>query len=295
MAERLLVAAGALGCRAAPAKGSGELLLYVRSESETVPVTVDADATVGALLDAVDDALRCKQPVALLYQGRRLAAGDRDLPLADSGLSQEATVDVDTQAMFECITFNAEKLVVCKGDEVKGDWLRNASADTFVVHRVRNHGNAQAYFGPPVSTRSRTVWAVDVNDTVSGGCYAIGIIAEDVPRLGPVTQNKIDGLDGDTQRLFGKSQHDFYRWKGQGKFWFLDDYGALIGPGVEKRLPEVGYGNCNAPATVTLDRGVLTFSNELGALSTPVPSEVGDVLFFVSVFNESAMMHVRML
>eukprot|EP01065_Artemidia_motanka_P053415 TRINITY_DN989_c0_g1_i5.p1 TRINITY_DN989_c0_g1~~TRINITY_DN989_c0_g1_i5.p1 ORF type:complete len:295 (+),score=80.71 TRINITY_DN989_c0_g1_i5:1-885(+) len=294
MAERLLVAAGALGCRAAPAKGSGELLLYVRSESETVPVTVDADATVGALLDAVDDALRCKQPVALLYQGRRLAAGDRDLPLADSGLSQEATVDVDAQRMLECIAFNAERLVVCRGDEVKGKWPRNATADTVVVQRTAGHGNAQAYFGPPVSTRGRTVWHMDANHTVSGGCYAIGIIAEDVPRIGGVTD--VGRLDGSVRRLLGNDRHDFYHWKGRGRYWALDDHGMLTGPGVEKTQKEVGYGHPTSHVTMTLDSGVLTYSNEEGAsLSTVVPSEVESVLFFVSVFNESAMMHVRML
>eukprot|EP01065_Artemidia_motanka_P053413 TRINITY_DN989_c0_g1_i14.p1 TRINITY_DN989_c0_g1~~TRINITY_DN989_c0_g1_i14.p1 ORF type:complete len:295 (+),score=86.13 TRINITY_DN989_c0_g1_i14:1-885(+) len=294
MAERLLVAAGALGCRAAPAKGSGELLLYVRSESETVPVTVDADATVGALLDAVAAALRSKRPVALLYQGRRLAEGDRDLPLADSGLSQEAAVDVDAPRMLECIAFNAERLVVCRGDEVKGKWPRKATADTAVVKRIADDGNAQAYFGPPVSTRSRTVWAVAANKSVAGGCYAIGIIAEDVPRIGAATN--VDTLDRDVQRLLGNDRHDFYHWRGQGKFWLLDDYGALVGPGFDETLHTVGYGHPTSHVTMTLDSGVLTYSNEEGAsLSTVVPSEVESVLFFVSVFNESAMMHVRML
>eukprot|EP01065_Artemidia_motanka_P046374 TRINITY_DN700_c0_g1_i6.p1 TRINITY_DN700_c0_g1~~TRINITY_DN700_c0_g1_i6.p1 ORF type:complete len:256 (+),score=63.53 TRINITY_DN700_c0_g1_i6:63-770(+) len=98
-AVRLLTAAGALRPTAAScAKGSGELLLYVRLLGETAPVEVPAMGSVADLAEAAREVFSGRgvkmdaRPV-LRYGGEVLT--DHSALLADVGVCSESVVDAD--------------------------------------------------------------------------------------------------------------------------------------------------------------------------------------------------------
>eukprot|EP01065_Artemidia_motanka_P042918 TRINITY_DN5840_c0_g1_i10.p1 TRINITY_DN5840_c0_g1~~TRINITY_DN5840_c0_g1_i10.p1 ORF type:complete len:317 (+),score=76.56 TRINITY_DN5840_c0_g1_i10:68-952(+) len=90
MAQRLLELCGALDGRVSIEKGSAELLVYVRLHGELRPVEVPADATVGQLRQAAG-ALDVPGDAVLTFAGEPLPSDDT--LLADSGLSNECTID----------------------------------------------------------------------------------------------------------------------------------------------------------------------------------------------------------
>eukprot|EP01065_Artemidia_motanka_P043876 TRINITY_DN615_c0_g1_i5.p1 TRINITY_DN615_c0_g1~~TRINITY_DN615_c0_g1_i5.p1 ORF type:complete len:292 (+),score=82.60 TRINITY_DN615_c0_g1_i5:24-878(+) len=175
-ARRLLAAAGALQhCCASPAaaccgrqaegaaKGSGELLVYVKTDSETVPVTVDAGGTVGCLTEAAAAALRLDsgRPV-LLLKGQRLDSGGRDVPLADCGVSQEECLTLCPTA-FSCIAHREAALSV--------DYRTDGS---IVLTALGSGGLATAYFDPLLSTDSSAEWFIEVPLAAS---FMVGVTA----------------------------------------------------------------------------------------------------------------------
>eukprot|EP01065_Artemidia_motanka_P039604 TRINITY_DN4861_c0_g1_i2.p2 TRINITY_DN4861_c0_g1~~TRINITY_DN4861_c0_g1_i2.p2 ORF type:complete len:171 (+),score=23.30 TRINITY_DN4861_c0_g1_i2:72-515(+) len=94
MAHRLLAAAGALAPRAV-GKGSGGLPLFVRTEAgDLQPFDVPVDAKVSDLVEQYASA-HGVHPAALklLFQGSQL---DPSAALADTGVSAEAVIDVET-------------------------------------------------------------------------------------------------------------------------------------------------------------------------------------------------------
>eukprot|EP01065_Artemidia_motanka_P052678 TRINITY_DN9581_c0_g1_i1.p1 TRINITY_DN9581_c0_g1~~TRINITY_DN9581_c0_g1_i1.p1 ORF type:complete len:296 (+),score=93.08 TRINITY_DN9581_c0_g1_i1:197-1084(+) len=276
-------------------------------------VTVGAGGTVGSLLDAAAAAVGSQRPVTLLYQGRRLGVSERETTLADSGLSQEATVDVVMEGRLECVAHNPAKLSVGSGSDIlleyydphadelcqdsatrggcaSKDWMRQPSADTVAVQLVSGSGG-QAYLAPRVSTSGTTVWHVDVNEHVFGGANSVGIMAEDVP-LG----TDMESLTPSGRRLLGADcGASFDQWKGSGRFWCLEDCGSLMGPGIsDDGGPAYGRG---AHMTVTLSSGLLQFDIQAQGRSYQRKARVPlglPVLLFVSLYDECAAMHVRL-
>eukprot|EP01065_Artemidia_motanka_P005142 TRINITY_DN12469_c0_g1_i2.p1 TRINITY_DN12469_c0_g1~~TRINITY_DN12469_c0_g1_i2.p1 ORF type:complete len:118 (+),score=23.24 TRINITY_DN12469_c0_g1_i2:265-618(+) len=117
-------------------------------------------------------------------------------------------------------------------------------------------------------------------------------MAEDVPRIEP-------GYDGGSlspheRRLLGWESLDFFHWTGEGRFWILNDSGALVGPGRRTdHSPSYAY-HSGANVTVTLDGGKLSFDKGRGEIAVQVPAGL-EVVFFVSIFNSGAAMHVRLM
>eukprot|EP01065_Artemidia_motanka_P043879 TRINITY_DN615_c0_g1_i8.p1 TRINITY_DN615_c0_g1~~TRINITY_DN615_c0_g1_i8.p1 ORF type:complete len:272 (+),score=80.54 TRINITY_DN615_c0_g1_i8:59-874(+) len=165
--RRLLAAAGALqhsGEEAA--KGSGELLVYVVTESEKVPVTVDAGGTVGCLTEAAAAALRLDsgRPV-LLLKGQRLDSGGRDVPLADCGVSQEECLSLERSAGFSCFDYTEPWLSVEDG------------ADGSITMTKLSREGVSAYFDPLLSTDCSAQWTVEVAGDPTDCCFVVGVTA----------------------------------------------------------------------------------------------------------------------
>eukprot|EP01062_Namystynia_karyoxenos_P059178 TRINITY_DN50604_c0_g1_i1.p1 TRINITY_DN50604_c0_g1~~TRINITY_DN50604_c0_g1_i1.p1 ORF type:complete len:382 (+),score=63.37 TRINITY_DN50604_c0_g1_i1:74-1147(+) len=91
---RLLVAAGAVagGARSGRrvAKAGHGLTVYIRSATGTAAVELEMDATVGDLRNAAD------VPRGVVMRFGDTVLGDDSALLSDTGISAEATVDVDT-------------------------------------------------------------------------------------------------------------------------------------------------------------------------------------------------------
>eukprot|EP01065_Artemidia_motanka_P018601 TRINITY_DN2191_c0_g2_i1.p1 TRINITY_DN2191_c0_g2~~TRINITY_DN2191_c0_g2_i1.p1 ORF type:complete len:286 (+),score=45.69 TRINITY_DN2191_c0_g2_i1:79-858(+) len=70
---------------------SGGLLIFVRHRGETYPVDADPCGTIGDLIRQIQEHIPGVGTCALTFQGQRL---QRDELISDSGMSQEATVDM---------------------------------------------------------------------------------------------------------------------------------------------------------------------------------------------------------
>eukprot|EP01065_Artemidia_motanka_P043867 TRINITY_DN615_c0_g1_i16.p1 TRINITY_DN615_c0_g1~~TRINITY_DN615_c0_g1_i16.p1 ORF type:complete len:315 (+),score=66.53 TRINITY_DN615_c0_g1_i16:94-945(+) len=196
MASRLLAAAGALQHRqtcsggGAAAKGSGELLVYVRTDSGTVPVTVDAGGTVGCLTEAVAAAMDTNsRQIALLLKGERLDSGGRDVLLADCGVSQEVCLTLQVHAPFKCIAHHEQLSVTA---------IEGSPSPAYTVLLMDVHSNALAFFDPPLSTDGDAAWHIEVNDRVRGGCYLLGLTARGHTDVGTGNWETLDTMIGDS-------------------------------------------------------------------------------------------------
>eukprot|EP01065_Artemidia_motanka_P043877 TRINITY_DN615_c0_g1_i6.p1 TRINITY_DN615_c0_g1~~TRINITY_DN615_c0_g1_i6.p1 ORF type:complete len:298 (+),score=59.87 TRINITY_DN615_c0_g1_i6:94-894(+) len=177
MASRLLAAAGAQRATdGVAAKGSGELLVYVRTDSGTVPVTVDAGGTVGCLTEAVAAAMDTNsRQIALLLKGERLDSGGRDVLLADCGVSQEVCLTLQVHAPFKCIAHHEELSVTAiEGSPSPAYSLllaRRSQLDYTIPQTL-------AFFDPPLSTDGHASWHIEADARVRS-FYLMGLTARE--------------------------------------------------------------------------------------------------------------------
>eukprot|EP01065_Artemidia_motanka_P043865 TRINITY_DN615_c0_g1_i14.p1 TRINITY_DN615_c0_g1~~TRINITY_DN615_c0_g1_i14.p1 ORF type:complete len:278 (+),score=63.85 TRINITY_DN615_c0_g1_i14:59-892(+) len=271
--RRLLAAAGALqhsGEEAA--KGSGELLVYVVTESEKVPVTVDAGGTVGCLTEAAAAALRLDsgRPV-LLLKGQRLDSGGRDVPLADCGVSQEECLTLCPTA-FSCIAHREAALSVEEGTD-----------GSILITRLGGveDGNAFAYIDPPLNTDCSAEWFIEVLEVGAMGCNLVGLTSLDPAEHGDVMLGK------------GKAE-SYYAMIYNSQVWAYEDVGTKHFGGYIGNSPSY-----EAPASITL-----TMHGRALAIRVEEESEeqsVGEmelppgvpVRFFACLYNGGAALRVK--
>eukprot|EP01065_Artemidia_motanka_P043864 TRINITY_DN615_c0_g1_i13.p1 TRINITY_DN615_c0_g1~~TRINITY_DN615_c0_g1_i13.p1 ORF type:complete len:279 (+),score=70.60 TRINITY_DN615_c0_g1_i13:59-895(+) len=273
-ARRLLAAAGALqhsGEEAA--KGSGELLVYVKTNSETVPVTVDAGGTVGCLTDAVAAALSLDSGRAvLLLKGQRLDSGGRDVPLADCGVSQEECLTLCPTA-FSCIAHREAALSVEEGTD-----------GSILVTRLGSveDSNALAYFDPLLNTDCSAEWSIEAREVDGQGCCLVGLTSLDPAEHGDV--------------MLGKGETDSYYWMaGHSQVWaYEDDENVHCGGSIVGRSPSF-----QGPASIALKMHgrsltirVEDESEEQSVGEMELPPGV-PVRFFACLYNGGAALRVK--
>eukprot|EP01065_Artemidia_motanka_P048375 TRINITY_DN7772_c0_g2_i3.p1 TRINITY_DN7772_c0_g2~~TRINITY_DN7772_c0_g2_i3.p1 ORF type:complete len:330 (+),score=64.75 TRINITY_DN7772_c0_g2_i3:63-992(+) len=303
MASRLLAAAGApqhpqwVDRGNVAAKGSGELLVYVRTDSGTAPVTVDAGGTVGCLMEAVAAALRLdRKQVILTVKGQPVFRTSEGVALADTDLSQEECIGVMPVAgrMHCCLhssCIRTGSVVEVHESRDKGGVQGMRKAAGSIRHALRTAGRDEpvlkegiavvlqttsrgtAFFDPPMPSEVDTKWTVVLHNH-SGLSAIVGITTADVPRVGDA--------------LLQADEAGFGSWLRSGVCWAVSTSCKLFHAGESPpELPRVRH---DRTITITLSGGEAEFRVGIGTHAVKLPP-ASSVRLFVSLepHNQSAV------
>eukprot|EP01062_Namystynia_karyoxenos_P029050 TRINITY_DN2189_c0_g1_i2.p1 TRINITY_DN2189_c0_g1~~TRINITY_DN2189_c0_g1_i2.p1 ORF type:complete len:292 (+),score=61.24 TRINITY_DN2189_c0_g1_i2:81-878(+) len=173
-AERLLGKAGALCPRGgapipAPpvhtAKGGGAgMIVYVRTDTETLPVEVGVECNIADLRQAVEQALG--KIGEFTFSGEVLR--DEQATLADLGIGSQAVVDMQTAMSF-------------RWKEVGG--MMELSEDGCTVTQK----DSSKYVGCKTDPINRGMWQVHFDGDTNGS--TVGVVTAEVPLVGHVYTN----------------------------------------------------------------------------------------------------------
>eukprot|EP01062_Namystynia_karyoxenos_P059668 TRINITY_DN5109_c0_g1_i1.p1 TRINITY_DN5109_c0_g1~~TRINITY_DN5109_c0_g1_i1.p1 ORF type:complete len:336 (+),score=52.92 TRINITY_DN5109_c0_g1_i1:80-1009(+) len=148
------------------------LCLYVRVQGreDVITVEVSPDATVGHIRQCLAEQhqLQSAATLRLFYAGVPLGADD--LPLSDSGITAQATIDAQAGPMLR-VRYHCPALLVTE----PGD-----GSVTVTVPMDVTDGGRIIVFDPPLSCTESGKWEVQVLSAIRGGAHYFGLVGQSV-------------------------------------------------------------------------------------------------------------------